>query len=156
MRITVDTKADSLSEIKHVISLLQAVVGNNDTPVYTNYNTNASSPTAAYSPMSIFSDDQPSQSSAGSSPSATATSSSGQTSSYNLFNMLSSPSESQQSQPTASTASQPKSIPYTNADDILEQFSDEESASDTPETSYSSEEEDRSSDDDDNYRIIPY
>lgn len=153
MRITVDTKADSLNEIKHVISLLQAVVGNNDTPVYANYNTNPST-TAAYSPMSIFSDDQPSQSNAGSSPAAAATGSSNQAPSYNLFNMLSSPSS--ESPATATTASQPKTIPYTNADDILEQFSDEESASGASNASYPDEGEDQPSDDDDNYRVIPY
>jgi hypothetical protein len=117
VRITIDTKADSPDELKHVISLLQAVVGNQP---YTNYASQAalSSTPQTYSPMSIFSDDPP----AGAPiqqpamPAAPAQAQSSPT--PDLFSMFS--SSPQVSSSTPSTAY--PSRPY-HADDLLREAS---------------------------------
>ena len=54
MRITIDTKADSLEDIKNVILLLQGVVGGT-----VGSSPQIQPPSQTYSPMSIFSDSPP-------------------------------------------------------------------------------------------------
>jgi len=143
VRITVDTKSDSLDDIKRVISLLQAVAGGQQS--YTNYGQSTSAP--SYSPMNIFSDDAPSSGGAMAPSQPSVPSSSQAGASADLFTMF---SGSSQSTPSSTTA-QPTIQPYHDSDDILREVSSKEERPPGD-----------GNDDDDNdgplgdYEIIPY
>jgi len=139
VRITVDTKSDSLDDIKRVISLLQAVAGGQQ--AYTNYGQSSSAP--SYSPMNIFSDDTPASGNAMASSQPSVPSPSQAGASSDLFTMFSGSSQSSPS----SAAAQPAIQPYHDSDDILREVSGKD---------------ERPPGDDDNdaplgdYEIIPY